>query len=315
MSSVKIAVLLGGISKEREVSLGSGKAAAAALGNHYEVDVFDVDSYSRLPDGLDPESHIVFSTLHGSFGEDGQAQRLMDEAGVFYAGCDAQSSALTFDKVATKALVESVGVPVTDQVVFDSEEVPASKNIINKLGTSVVIKPVAQGSSVGLMFAETQEEIEVALGKCREGRWLIEPRVEGTEVTVGVLQGKALGVVEIRPKSGQFDYSSKYTKGLTEYIAPAEISKELTERIRNLATLAFEKCDCRDYARIDFMIDRQGEPYFLEINTLPGLKETSLLPMTAALFGYDFDLLLQKLVEPAILRYKACQNSHQNGHP
>lgn len=309
MNEARIAVLLGGVSEEREVSLGSGKAAAAALQKSFEVDVFDVDSYSRLPDGLDPKVHVVFSTLHGSFGEDGQAQTLMDDAGVVYAGCDASSSALTFDKVATKAMVKAASVPVTEQIVFENGDIPDVAMLARKLGTSVVIKPVAQGSSVGLKFAETLEEVAEALADCGQGRWLVEPRVEGTEVTVGILHGSALGVVEIRPKSGRFDYSSKYTKGLTEYVAPAEISKDLTERIRNLATVAFEACGCRDYARIDFMIDRQGEPYFLEINTLPGLKETSLLPMSAALFGYDFDELLQKLVEPALLRYKDRQTS------
>ncbi|MBK1876577.1 D-alanine--D-alanine ligase family protein [Pelagicoccus mobilis] len=310
MKEPKIAVLLGGVSEEREVSLGSGKAAAAALAKAFEVDVFDVQSYSELPDGLNPETHVVFSTLHGSFGEDGQAQRLMDAAGVFYAGCDAESSSLTFDKVATKERMKEAGVPVTEEIVFSEGELPEVETVLASLGESVVIKPVAQGSSVGLMFAAGKEQIAAALRKCGVGRWLIEPKVEGTEVTVGILHGKALGVVEIRPKSGRFDYSSKYTKGLTEYIAPAEISKDLTERIRNLATIAFEACGCRDYARIDCMIDGAGNPYFLEINTLPGLKETSLLPMSAGLFGYDFDDLLQKLVEPAIIRYKARQTSH-----
>jgi len=309
MSEARIAVLLGGVSEEREVSLGSGKAAAVALAKRFEVDVFDVTSYSVLPDGLDPDRHVVFSTLHGSFGEDGQAQSLMDRCGVVFAGCDAESSALTFDKVATKARMQAAGVPVTEELVFEGGAIPEARSVVEALGRSVVIKPVAQGSSVGLMFADGVEQMQEKLDLCSEGRWLIEPKVEGTEVTVGILHGKALGVVEIRPKSGRFDYSSKYTKGLTEYIAPAEISKELTERIRKLATIAFEACGCRDYARIDCMIDKAGNPYFLEINTLPGLKETSLLPISAALFGYDFDELLQKLVEPALIRYKARYSS------
>lgn len=309
MSEARIAVLMGGVSEEREVSLGSGKAAAAALAKRFDVDVFDVQSYSKLPDGLDPDRHVVFSTLHGSFGEDGEAQRLLDRNGVIFAGCDAESSALTFDKVATKARIKAAGVPVAGEVVFEKGAIPQVEAVVETLGESVVIKPVAQGSSVGLMFAEGLDRIGESLRKCQEGRWLIEPKIEGREVTVGILQGKALGVVEIRPKSGHFDYVSKYTKGLTEYVAPAEISKDLTERIRNLATRAFEVCGCRDYARIDCMIDASGEPYFLEINTLPGLKETSLLPMSAGLFGYDFDELLQKLVEPALMRYKVRQTS------
>lgn len=304
MKEPKIAIMLGGVSAEREVSLGSGKAAAAALEKQFEVEVFDVNSYSQLPSGLDGNCHIVFSTLHGSFGEDGGAQRLMDDAGVIYAGCDAASSSLTFDKVATKAKLAEAGVPVPAEIVFEGGEVPLASTVVSVLGPSVVLKPVAEGSSVGLMFAQGEGEIADCLEKCGEGRWLVEPRISGKEVTVGVLQGEALGVVEIRPRSGRFDYDSKYTKGLTEYIAPAEISVELSERIRKLATRAFEACGCRDYARIDCMLDSEGNPYFLEINTLPGLKETSLLPMSAALFGYNFDELLQKLVEPALLRYR-----------
>ncbi|EDY80584.1 D-ala D-ala ligase N-terminal domain protein, putative [Verrucomicrobiia bacterium DG1235] len=304
MNDPRIAVLYGGTSEEREVSLGSGKAAAAALGKSFEVDLFDVQAYSRLPDGLDPRRHVVFSTLHGSFGEDGTAQRMMDEAGVIYAGCDAVSSQLTFDKVATKREMSAAGVPVTREVVFADGAIPGVEEIIGRLGSSVVLKPVAQGSSVGLMFAESEAKIVGCLKNCEEGRWLVEPRIQGQEATVGILDGEAMGVVEIRPKSGHFDYSSKYTKGLTEYIAPAEFDEELTERIRKLATKAFEACGCRDYARIDCMVDTGGNPYFLEINTLPGLKETSLLPMSAALSGYNFDELLQKLVEPALLRYR-----------
>lgn len=309
MSDVKIAVLMGGVSDEREVSLGSGKAAANSLGKSFAVDVFDIASLDSLPSDLNAETHVVFSTLHGSFGEDGTAQRMMDTAGVFYAGCDAGSSALTFDKVATKRRLKDADIPVTDEIVVDGGEIPTAAEVIEALGESVVIKPVAQGSSVGLVFAEGWEQIEAGLKGCSNGRWLIEPRISGVEVTVGILCGEALGVVEIRPKSGYFDYNSKYTKGLTEYIAPAEIDPALAERIRNLATKAFEVCGCRDYARIDCMIDGGGNPYFLEINTLPGLKETSLLPMSAAVCGYNFDELLQKLVEPALLRYKSRQST------
>ena len=166
-----------------------------------------------------------------------------------------------------------------------------------------------QGSSIGLAFARSETEIATLFANLEFADWMLETLIVGRELSVGVVAGEALEVVEFTPKSGQFDYESKYTKGLTEYVAPAEIGKVLTERIRNLATVAFEACGCRDYARIDWMIDREGEPCFLEINTLPGLKETSLFPMSAALLGYDFDELLQQLVEPAISRYRARQTS------
>lgn len=301
----RIALLYGGVSAEREVSLGSGKAAAAALEKSFEVDRFDVSTTERLPAGLDPRRHVVFSTLHGSFGEDGTIQTMLDEAGVIYAGCDAASSARTFDKVATKRVLEAVGVPVAGEIALDAGERVSARSVIERLGDNVVLKPVAQGSSVGLAFARGEAEIEAALQGLEPGwRWLIEPRIVGREATIGVLDGEAMGIVEIKPRSGAFDYSSKYTKGLTEYIAPADFSEDFTRRIRELATRAFAACGCRDYARIDFMVDQGGNPYFLEINTLPGLKETSLLPMSAGVCGYNFDLLLQKLVAPAILRYR-----------
>ncbi len=302
----RIAVLYGGVSAEREVSLGSGKAAAAALEKAFPVDRFDVQSESALPAGLDPRRHVVFSTLHGSFGEDGGIQTLMDEAGVCYAGCDAASSALTFDKVAAKRAMRQAGVPVADEIVLEPGEQIDPAAAVARLGLSVVLKPVAQGSSVGLAFARGEAEVAAVLAaREQRWRWLLEPRIEGREATIGIVDGEALEIVEIRPKSGAFDYASKYTKGLTEYIAPAPFDAAFTRRIKELATVAFRSCGCRDYARIDFMVDARGEPFFLEINTLPGLKETSLLPMSAGACGYDFDILLQKLVAPAILRYKS----------
>ena len=301
----RIAVLYGGISAERDVSLGSGKAAAAALETVFDVDRFDVVSEARLPERLDPRRHVVFSTLHGSFGEDGTIQTMMDEAGVVYAGCDAKSSALTFDKVETKRALRAADVPVADEIALTPGEMIDATEVVARLGESVVLKPVAQGSSVGLTFARGELEIAAALSRCEKSwSWLIEPRIVGREATIGVLGDEALAIVEIKPKSGAFDYASKYTKGLTEYVAPAGFDEVFTRRIKVLATRAFAACGCRDYARIDFMVDREGEPRFLEINTLPGLKETSLLPMSAGACGYNFEELLQKLVAPAILRYK-----------
>ena len=302
--SPRIALFHGGVSSEREVSLGSGEAAAKSLEKNYAVDRFDITDDRALPAGVDPERHVVFSTLHGLFGEDGRMQLLLEAAGIEYAGSDAAASALTFDKVATKAALADAGVPVLPQLVHKASETLSAVDVMAVLGESVVIKPVAEGSSVGLGFARGEKEIQKALEDRPLGTWLLEPRVEGREGTVGMLDGQALGLVEIRPKSGVFDYSSKYTKGLTEYVAPADFDAIFTRRIRDLATRAYHACGCRDFARLDFMVDTSGEPYFLEINTLPGLKETSLLPMSAAVRGYNFDDLVQKLVAPAFLRYK-----------
>jgi len=300
----RIAVLFGGVSHERKVSIGSGQACAAALSQRFEVDAFDIVSHSRLPEGLEPERHVAFSTLHGTFGEDGGAQRLFEAAGLSFAGCDSASSALTFDKALAKRRVAEHGVPIAPDVVFEGGAKPEVGSLVRRLGSTLALKPLAQGSSVGLAFAQGEEEIAQALAKCSTGSWIAEPRIMGREFSVGVLQGEALEVVEIRPKSGRFDYQSKYTKGLTSYLCPAPIDSALRDGIRKVAVDAYLACGCRDFARIDCMVDSQQRIWFLEINTLPGMKETSLLPMSASACGYNFEDLLQKLVEPAILRYE-----------
>jgi D-alanine-D-alanine ligase len=176
--------------------------------------------------------------------------------------------------------------------------------LTNEFGDQVVLKPNRQGSSVGLQIVTSKVGLEIALSGLRQGNWIAEKRIIGRELTVGLLRGRAMGVVEIVPKSGVFDYTSKYTKGLTEYFAPAKISEELAETVRSAAETAFAACGCRDYARIDFMLSTDGELYLLEINTLPGMKETSLLPMSARCVGLDFIALCRELTAPAVERFQ-----------
>ncbi len=302
MSRPIIAVLAGGTSPEREVSLGSGKAAALAMAYTHPTQFFTVDA-DALPAGLDPARHIVFSTLHGIFGEDGGMQRLLEAAGVAYAGCDAKSSDLTFDKWRTRQSVSAQGVQVAPGRVFPATAKPAAAGLTAELGEQVVLKPNRQGSSVGLQIVTSKVGLEIALGGIRQGEWIAEERILGRELTVGLLRGRAMGVVEIVPKSGVFDYASKYTKGLTEYFAPAQISADLAAVAGTAAETAFAACGCRDYARVDFILTKDGELYLLEINTLPGMKETSLLPMSARCVGLDFIALCRELVAPAVERF------------
>lgn len=296
-----IAVLCGGTSSEREVSLGSGKASAIALARSFPTRLFAVDSES-LPEGLEPGSHVVFSTLHGTFGEDGGMQRLLDKAGISYAGCDSASSALCFNKAATKTAVSAAGVRVCKGLEFKAQAKPAAGALVAALGDQLIFKPNCNGSSVGLKVVSGPEELEAALASITEGEWLVEQRIFGRELTVGVLNGRAMGVVEVAPKSGLFDYKSKYTKGLTEYIVPAVIPEETAAEVRRFAEAAFKACACRDYARMDFMLSEKNEAFFLEINTLPGMKDTSLLPMSARCVGLDYTGLVRELVAPALLR-------------
>lgn len=302
MSSPIIAVFAGGTSPEREVSLGSGKAVALAMAYNYPTAFFTIDS-DALPEGLDPSRHIVCSTLHGVFGEDGGMQRLLEQAGVAYAGCDAKASDLTFDKWRTRQSVSAMGVPVAPGRVFQASAKPTAAALVAEYGEQVVLKPNRQGSSVGLQIVSTKVGLEIALGGIRQGEWIAEERILGREFTVGILRGRAMGVVEVVPKSGVFDYTSKYTKGLTEYFAPAQISDEIATKLRTAAETAFAACGCRDYARIDFMLSGDGELYLLEINTLPGMKETSLLPMSARCVGLDFVALCREMVAPAVERF------------
>jgi D-alanine-D-alanine ligase len=299
-----IAVLAGGTSAEREVSLGSGRACALALARSFPTRLFQVDR-EALPDGLDPERHVVFSTLHGTFGEDGGMQRLLDAAGVQYAGCGAEASELTIDKARTKAAAAARGVRGADALLFSAATKPSAAAVVARLGADVVIKPNAEGSSVGLSLARDRAGVEAALARITAGDWLAEKRIAGRELSVGILAGRALGVVEIRPHSGVYDYASKYTKGATEYLAPAPLPPEATAAVQAAAEATFTACGCRDYARVDFILSEAQQPILLEINPLPGMKETSLLPMSARCAGLDFIALVRELVTPALQRFRS----------
>lgn len=303
-----IAVLAGGTSAEREVSLGSGMALAQALARSFPTRLFHVDA-DALPSGLDPERHVVVSVLHGTFGEDGGMQRLLDAAGIHYAGCDAASSALTMDKTRTKEAVAAHGVRVAPGMMFTAPEKPSVDSVIARLGEDLVVKPNAEGSSVGLERIANREGLAKALARISGGTWLIEQRISGRELSVGVLDGRALGVVEIRPRSGVYDYASKYTKGATEYLAPAPIGDEWTTGVQRAAETAFRACGCRDFARVDFMLPEAGGPCLLEINTLPGFTATSLLPMSARCMGIDFTTLARQIADLALRRFHAAMSA------
>jgi len=303
--------LAGGVSSEREVSLGSGAAAAAALARIWPTRLIDVTA-EALPAGLDPKCDVVFSTLHGTFGEDGAMQALLDAAGISYAGCGAAASALTMDKALTKKAAAAAGVRVAPDLCFEAANRPDVDAVVSALGDNVVFKPNDQGSSVGLALPKGRDEIVAALAALTPGNWIAEPRLIGRELSVGVLGGRAMGVVEIRPRSGVYDFASKYTKGATEYLAPAPLDAETTAAVQRAAELAFAACGCRDYARVDFILISKTEFYLLEINTLPGMKETSLLPMSARCAGLDFTALARELVGPAVHRL---QETLFSAHP
>lgn len=302
---IKIVVLYGGVGPEREVSLKSGEAIGQALAANFEVEMLCLDA-EQLPESIDTKTAIVFPALHGTFGEDGQLQALMEAAGVHFAGSGSKASRLCMDKDRTKQIARDLGVLVPEGMAFTGNAVPLADEVIDRLGESLVVKPTDKGSSVGLYFTEHRSALGVTLSQIHDGNWLIEQRIRGRELTVGLLKGKAMGIVEIVSASGVYDYSAKYTPGSTEYHFPAELDAALTAKIQQQAEQIYAACDCRDFARVDFLLDG-ADAYFLEVNTLPGLTATSLLPKSASCVGYDFAGLAAELVAGALARKEASQ--------
>ena len=294
---MNITVMLGGPSAEREVSLRSGAAVAKALRSlGHEVQELDPRDESWV---LPPKTDVVFLALHGTYGEDGTVQRRLDELGALYTGCDAEASRIAFDKVLTKQRCVEARVPTAKFLVVNSEKIPWPKGWQPPL----VVKPVRQGSSVGLQFVERIEDWQNALAEALkfDAEVLVEEKIVGRETTVGILGGEPLPIVEVRPKTGSYDYKNKYTAGCTEYFCPAEFDSATTKRIQAAALGAFQAIGGRDYARVDVMV-RGGEPVVLEVNTLPGMTETSLLPKAAAAAGLNYAQLCQRMVELALKR-------------
>ncbi len=295
---LKIVVLLGGPSAEREVSLRSGAAVAQALRSLGHA-VTEVDPRShdwQMPAGV----QVAFLALHGTYGEDGTVQRHLEKLGIPYTGCDPESSRVAFDKHLTKQRCLEAGVPTAPFLVVDSPDISWPMG----WKPPVVLKPVRQGSSVGLQFVERVADWGSALAEAMrfDSRVLVEEKIVGRETTVGVLDGQALPLVEVRPKAGAYDYVNKYTAGNTEYLCPAPFDEATTARVQAAGLAAFRAIGGRDYSRVDVMVRPNGEPAVLEVNTLPGMTETSLLPKAAAAAGIGYAELCQRMIELAMKR-------------
>lgn len=295
----QVCVLLGGPSAEREVSLRSGAAVARALrGLGWTVDEVDPVGAWSIPAGTE----AVFIALHGTFGEDGTIQGILESKGLPYTGCGVEASRLAFDKVLTKQRLMDRGVPTARHAVIGNAEAPW----LAGWKPPLVVKPVRQGSSVGLRFVNREDEWSEALREClkHDTEALIEERILGREVTVGLLDQLDLPVVEVRPKRGAYDYRSKYTPGETEYLCPAPFDAGMTATLQKAGRAALEAVGGRDYARVDIMVREDGQPFVLEVNTLPGMTETSLLPKAAAAAGIGFPELCERMIALALRRAK-----------
>lgn len=298
---------MGGVSSEREVSLHSGQGVARALkrAGHEVVEVvLDEEALGGLREAC---VDVAFLALHGAFGEDGGIQALLEEAGIAYTGCGPEASRVAMDKVASKERFAAAGVATPDYVVIDA---PGWEEKLDEISTlspeRLVVKPSAQGSSIGVSIVGCDgvgEAISQALSY--DGRAIVERFISGRELTVGVVGRRALPVIELRPRTGFFDYDAKYTKGLTEYVVAPELPDGLTQRAREAALGAFECLGCRDLGRVDMMADEAGGVWVLEVNTIPGFTETSLVPMAAAAVGSDFPALCDQIVRMALRRFSA----------
>ena len=279
----KLAVLKGGPGSERDVSLRSGASVASAL-RSVGADVTEIEVIGtevEIPSGTE----LVFNLIHGTFGEDGDLQALLEERGIPYTGEGVKESRVAFDKILTKQALTRAGVPTPRSEILKSGEKPT-------LPLPIVIKAPCQGSSVGVHLIHEASEIDPALADCLQhgDEILVEELVEGRELTVGVLGDQVLPVVEIKPLAGFYDYTNKYTKGATEYLVPAPLTEEETAAVQSVALAAVKALGLRVYSRVDVLLGRGG-PTVLEINTIPGMTETSLLPKAAAASGLDFSTL------------------------
>lgn len=310
MKGKKIAVVMGGPSAERDVSLNTGNAILTALQEAgYNAVGIDLDP-SRLVEQLNEAGvEIVFNAVHGQYGEDGILQGALELLGIPYTGSGVLSSAMAMDKGISKRMFLSAAIPTPRSLLFSKTNM--SKDLIAEIASQftipVVVKSSSQGSSIGVVIVEESRDLSEAIQQAFQysEHILVEEFIQGRELTVAVWghhKPEALPIIEIVPHSGRYDYHSKYTKGATEYIVPAELSKDTSLLVQKVALEAFTVLGCRGIARVDIMLDNNNNPYVLEINTIPGMTGTSLVPKAAAAAGISFMDFCERLLQ--MVEYK-----------
>lgn len=306
--TMSVAVLSGGISLEREVSLRSGRRVADALADRgYDVVSLDVDA-RLVHDLTERDLDVVFLTLHGSAGEDGTIQSILEVMELPYTGPDVLASTLAWNKPIAQGLYARAGLAVPDSVTLSQQAfremgaAAAVSRIADELGLPLVVKPAQGGSSLGLSFVERPEQLPQAIvgAFSYANAVLIEHRIEGTEVAVTVLDGEPLPAVEIQPKEGVYDFSARYTAGATDFHVPARLDRDVLEGCAAAAVGAYEAVGARHISRADMIVDAEGTAYLLELDTCPGLTETSLSPLAAQASGLGFGDLCERLVGLAL---------------
>lgn len=299
LKSRRVAVLKGGWSRERSISLKTGAAIEASL-KRMGIKPISIDvKPSVAADLLKKNVDFAYIALHGEFGEDGGVQKTLDLINIPYTGSGAASSALAMDKILSKKAFAAKKIPTPVGVsVKKGEAIPPAARALLKKGR-VFVKPSDQGSAIGAAPAKNSAELSRALKNCFKvsNTALIERNIDGRELTVGVLGKKALPVVEIIPQHSFYDFHSKYAAGGSRHLVPAPLTAAETRTAQTLAVRAFQALDCSAYGRVDLMLDKKGKFYVLEVNTIPGMTNTSLLPDAAKSAGMTFDELVLKIVE------------------
>lgn len=329
---MKIVVLMGGVSSERQVSLNSGRNIAQALRErgHTVLALDTVLPIEQLTQNCEVNQEVleqgernllqlllheelrdadfIFNALHGGSGENGTVQGLLEALGYKFNGSDHEGCALTMDKVVTKMIFEQQGIPTPRWHYFIASEWSSleamRREILERFTFPLVVKPGHEGSTVGLTVVNHPEEIDAALALARQynGYILVEEFIAGREITLSILGDTALPLVEVRPKHGIYDYECKYTHGMSEYLVPADVDADVVTQINNWGLRAFKALKCYGYGRFDLRLNPANQPYFLEFNSLPGMTALSLVPKAAKAAGITFPELLEKIIDLGIKR-------------
>jgi D-alanine-D-alanine ligase len=297
----RIGVLAGGPSSERDISLRSGKAVYnALLSKGLDAILLDVkDDVCTVIN--DNKIDAAFIALHGRYGEDGTVQKMLEDAGIPYTGSGVKASALALDKIASKEAFVMNNIPVPKYIVFENNKFDIDD--ADKIGFPLVVKPQFEGSSIGLSIVKEKKLLSGALDKAFQygERIVLEEYIAGRELTVGILNDKSLPVIEIVTRNNVYDYEAKYKDSATQYLVPAPIDKETYEEAGRLGSAAHNALGCRSFSRVDMIADPSGKIFVLEVNTIPGMTERSLLPKAAEANGLRFSELCVKILEDSLV--------------
>lgn len=302
----KVGVILGGPSSERDISIRSGKAISNALRN-CGYTVVEIGENGPIEEGiLTSGIDIAFIALHGGYGEDGTIQKFLEDTGIPYTGSGPLASKRALDKSIAKRIFLENGIPTPEYVLVEPNDFTMDLDSIkteikNNFSFPVVVKPVDEGSSIGLSIVKEEDQLKDALFKAKKynKRIIIERYIPGKEITVGILGDASLAVVQIVPKKGHYSYDAKYTPGMTDYIFPAKLPSDIYRQVQFLGLSAHNALGCRDFSRVDMRLHPNGRPWVLEVNTIPGFTETSLLPKSAMAVRIGFEELCERILEMA----------------